>query len=1017
MKKTYVSGIIEGAKAHFLSQYVQDNDINTLLAVVEDDDIDNIFQDLKTFLSGTDVSVLKYPYDDEQEQIITLSKIIGGKKKIIAANKESVNISVVSVVSLMSSSIDFKSDGVYGHDDVISGLSKIGYTRETFVEEKGQFAIRGEIIDIWPGDGLQPVRLSFDFNTLETIKTFDPVTQRSDKYLNAVKILPCANFETNTCLIEQLPKNSTVYLDYKPDDDSLYKDFDLIINSPLDKKAVHYDYQGFQGVQGNINYFIDLLKEFQKAEIEIKIYCSNMGEKQRIIDIFYESGWQYEDMPETILMPLWQGFYLKNKLAAVSTKEILYKRKQINFPKIKSGRRLEGIWEISSGDYVVHEKYGIGKYKGLKKIVQEGKTAEYLCIEYKKGDKLYVPPDDFKVVEKYIGVEGVRPKLYSMDTFSWERIKSKARQEASEFAKELLNLYAQRCKVQRIPYPAASVFEKELSDSFIYEETEDQLKAIEDINSDFSKPYPMERLICGDVGFGKTEVALRAAFKAVCQSKQVAVLVPTTVLAEQHYNTFVNRLSAFPVRIEALSRFQKPSQQKNITKEIKKGNVDIVIGTHRLLQKDIEFSDLGLLIIDEEHRFGVKQKEKIKMLKKNIDMIMLSATPIPRTLSGALYGLRDLSLIETQPVGRLPIETTLSHFDKKLIKNVIEAELSRNGQVFYVYNRVETILNKAQEIKKLIPDINLAVIHGQLKPLEIEKVMWRFLNKEIDVLLATTIIESGIDIPTVNTMIIEDAQNFGLSQLHQLRGRIGRDKQKAYCYLFYNEKNLSDEAVKRLEAMKEFSDLGSGYRLALKDLEIRGAGGILSSKQHGFVRDVGYEMFSRLLEEEGKKVKGINTPEEERQTAAEIDLQVEAFIPNDYIEDEDIRILFYRKISNITAEEEILNIENELKDRFGKLPEVARNLFEVSKIKIKAAKLNIERLSEDKKYVYIYMLKSTDFNNIDVLSFINDYKRSVEFNRTNSFSFKIIKNDENKWLFLNTFLDNFKKYVKKKEKR
>ncbi|MFA6914109.1 MAG: transcription-repair coupling factor [Endomicrobiia bacterium] len=1016
MNKIYVSGISEGAKAHFLSQYIIENDVKILLSIVEADDIDNIVQDLKTFLDNKDISVLKYPQDDQQERIITLSKILNNRRSIIVANKESIDINILSLDMLQQNSINFKVNNVYKHNVIMTQLSKIGYARETFVEEKGQFAIRGEIIDIWSSDSLQPVRLSFDFNTIETIKTFDTITQRSDKYLNDIKILPCTNFDSNTCLIDQLPKGSTIYIDYQINDESKYKDFNLVINSPLDKKAVHYDYQGFQGFQGDVNYFIDLLKEFKKENIEIKIYCSNMAEKQRVRDVFYENDWQYEDIPETILLPLWQGFYLKNKLAAVSTKEILYKRKQINFPKIKSGRRLEGIWEISAGDYVVHEKYGIGKYKGLKKITQEDKTAEYLCIEYKKGDKLYVPSDDFKVVEKYIGVEGVRPKLYSMDSFSWERVKSRARQEASEFAKELLNLYAQRCKIQRLPYSSANIWEKDLADSFVYEETEDQSKAIEDINNDFSKPYPMERLVCGDVGFGKTEVALRAAFKVVCQSKQVAVLVPTTVLAEQHYNTFINRLSAFPAKIEVLSRFQKVSQQKEIVRDIKKGNIDIIIGTHRLLQKDIEFKDLGLLIIDEEHRFGVKQKEKIKMLQNNIDMIMFSATPIPRTLSGALYGLRDLSLIETQPVGRLPIETTLSYYDKKLIKNVIEAELSRNGQVFYVYNRVETILNKSQEIKKLVPNINLAVIHGQLKPQEIEEVMWQFLNKEIDVLLATTIIESGIDIPTVNTMIIEDAQNFGLSQLHQLRGRIGRDKKKAYCYLLYKDKNLSDEAIKRLEAMKEFSDLGSGYKLALKDLEIRGAGGILSSKQHGFVRDVGYDMFSRLLEEEGRKVKGISTKQENKQVVTEIDLQVEAFIPQDYIEDEDIRILFYRKISNIMKEEEIINIENELKDRFGKLPEPVNNLFEVSKIKIKSTKLHMERLSEDKKYIYIYFLQDADFNNIDIMSFINDHKHLVEFNRTNSFSFKLIKTDVNKWNFLNTFLNNFKKYIRKKEK-
>ncbi|GAB1402149.1 hypothetical protein MASR1M68_10600 [Elusimicrobiota bacterium] len=756
------------------------------------------------------------------------------------------------------------------------------------------------------------------------------------------------------------------------------------------------------------------MKLLQKEKVKITIYCSNMAEKQRIIDIFYDNGWQYDDMPSMILLPLWQGFYLKNQLAVLSTKEFLYKRKQLNFPKFKSGKRLEGIWEISAGDYVVHEKYGIGKYKGLKKITLEDRTSEYLCIEYKHEDKLYVPPDDFKVVQKYIGVEGFKPKLYSMDTFAWENVKQKARENASEFAKQLLELYAQRCKIGRIPYKN-SPWEKDLADSFVYEETDDQLKAIEDINSDFSKQYPMERLVCGDVGFGKTEVAIRACFKIVCQSKQVAVLVPTTVLAEQHFNTFMARLSAFPTKIAMLSRFQTIKQQKETIREIKNGTVDIVIGTHRLLQKDIEFKDLGLLVIDEEHRFGVKQKEKIKMLKKNIDILMLSATPIPRTLSGALYGLRDLSLIETQPVGRLPIQTTISNYDTKLIKHVIEAELSRGGQVFYVYNRVETILTKAVEIKKLVKDAKLAVVHGQLKATEIEKVMWQFLNKEIDVLLATTIIESGIDIPTVNTMIIEDAENFGLSQLHQLRGRIGRDKQKAYCYLLYKDKNLSNEAIKRLEAMKEFSDLGSGYKLALKDLEIRGAGSILSAKQHGFVRDVGFDMFSRLLEEESKKIKnnGTSSNSEIKNITTEIDLRIEAYIPNSYIEDEDIRILFYRKISNITDIKEIEPIKNELIDRFGKLIEPVNNLFEVCKLRISATALNIERLSEDKIFIYVYFPNDIDLNNIDIVRFARDYHNDAEFIRGKTNGFKVRKDvKQDKWSFINSFLQNFKKYFK-----
>ncbi len=1010
--KNYISGVNEASLAHFLSKYIIEND-KSLLVVLKNNETDNLCNDISVFLEGEDVSVLEYPSGDQAQQITTLSKISNDKRVIIVADKDSVLQENISFAALRNNSITLKENNGYKYNFIITQLSKIGYTRESFVEDKGQFSVRGDILDVWCEDNEKPVRITFDFDTVETIKTFDYITQRSDEYLKEITILPYKPVDVKTTLLEELNDDFVVYLDEKQDNYDKYKKFSLIVNDPLNKNSVHYNYQSFQGFQGDIKYFINLIGDFKNSGVDIKIYSSNEPEKQKMINLFTENGWHEQDIPNIKIRTLWHGFYLKDELVVISTKEILYKRKQISFPKMKSGKRLEGIWEISAGDYVVHEKYGIGKYKGLKKIEQPDKTAEYLCIEYSKGDKLYVPPDDFKVVQKYIGVEGVKPKLYSMDTFAWERVKSRARENASEFAKELLKLYAERSKIERAPYPAPGMLEKDLADSFPYEETRDQLKAIEDINNDFSKPYPMERLICGDVGFGKTEVALRAAFKTACQSKQAAVLVPTTVLAEQHYNTFVNRLAAFPAKVEVISRFQKTAEQKKILEELKKGNVDIIVGTHRLLQKDVEFKDLGLLIIDEEHRFGVRQKEKIKQMKKNIDILMLSATPIPRTLSGALYGLRDLSLIETQPYGRLPIETNISFYDPKLVKNIIEAEISRNGQVFYVYNRVETILTKQAEIQKLVPDLRVEVIHGQMKAQEIEKVMWRFLNEQIDVLIATTIIESGIDIPTVNTMIIEDAQNFGLSQLHQLRGRIGRDKQKAYCYLLYKKTDMNDDAIKRLEAMKNFSELGSGYKIALKDLEIRGAGGILSSKQHGFVRDIGYEMFSRLLAEEGQKVKGIYKDEKEKKLPIEIDLYVDAYIPPEYIEDEDIRILFYRKISNITNLYEIDDISNELKDRFGKLPQSVDNLFKIAEVKINAETISVERVSEDKKYLYVYFKKDTDFSKVNTMQFIRDYENIIEFIRNDNFSFKILKDkifDTNYIKYLAKFFNEFKFY-------
>ena len=1014
--KFYVSGIGQSSKAHFISNCLLENNISNLLVISNEDEIENTVDDLQTFLQTEQIKIFLYPHTSPQERIVTLSKILtNNKKNIIVTTEQALNMPVATMTAVKQNTLVFNINGSYNYNKTTDKLQQNGYLRVAFVEEKGQFAVRGEIIDIWPYDKEDPVRITFEFNKTETIKTFDYITQKSNGYLKEISILPCMEKESagnTSSLLEQLNKNYYIFCDEEVLKNNNFDKFNLIINSPLNKKAIYYPYSGFSGFQGDIKYFVDLLKMLNEKNINIKIYCSNASEQQRMLDILHKNNWK-DKIPEIILAPLWFGFYLKDKLAVISSKELLYKRKQVSFPKFKSGKRLEGIWEITANDYVVHEKYGIGRYRGLKKITQDDKTAEYLCIEYKNKDKLYVPFDEFKVVKKYIGVEGVKPKLYSMDTFAWEHVKQRARENASLFAKELLQLYAQRAAVKRTPYPEETSLEADLANSFMYEETADQVKAIKDIENDFAKPYPMERLICGDVGFGKTEVAIRAAFKVACNSKQVAVLVPTTVLAQQHYNTFTNRLVNFPIKTEVLSRFQTKKQQKQILENVKNGKTDIVIGTHRLLQKDVEFSNLGLLIIDEEHRFGVKQKEKIKMIKKNIDMLLLSATPIPRTLSGALYGLRDLSLIETQPVGRQPIETVISTYDKKLIKNVIEAEISRGGQVFYVYNKVETILNKAHDLNNLVKDIKLGVIHGQMKSNEIEKIMWQFINKQTDVLLATTIIESGIDIPTVNSMIIEDSVNFGLSQLHQLRGRIGRDKQKAYCYLLYDKSNLTDESVKRLQAMKEFSELGSGYKLALKDLEIRGAGAILSAKQHGFVKDVGFDMFARMLEEEGKKIRNIQDNNEVKQIDTEIDLQVEAYIPENYIEDEDIRILFYRKIANITKESEIDDIKEELRDRFGKITNSVENLFEICKIKIKAHKLSVTRLYEDKNFLFVFFSTAFAPDSMDIISFINKYKNKIEFIRNNAYGFKLKKdNSVNKFNFINMFLNDFQTFIK-----
>jgi transcription-repair coupling factor (superfamily II helicase) len=527
------------------------------------------------------------------------------------------------------------------------------------------------------------------------------------------------------------------------------------------------------------------------------------------------------------------------------------------------------------------------------------------------------------------------------------------------------------------------------------------------------------------VGYGKTEVALRAAFKIVQDGKQVALLAPTTVLAQQHYNTFYNRLLIFPTKIEVLSRFQTHASQQKIIAGLKEGKIDIVIGTHRLLQKDISFKNLGLLIIDEEHRFGVKQKEYIKELKKNIDILMMSATPIPRTLSSALSGFRDLSIIETPPLGRLPIETSIAPYDEEIIKKIISAELSRDGQVFYVYNEVAKMQTKIAELKKLFPDTKIAMLNGQMHSKDIESIMWKFTNREFDVLLASTIIESGLDIPTVNTMIIEDAQNFGLSQLYQLRGRVGRQKKRAYCYLLYKDDGLTQEAIKRLEAMKEFAQLGSGFKLAMKDLEIRGAGAILSKTQHGFVRDIGYDMFSNLLKQEGEKIKGYE-PDTAGDQSCEINLTLNALIPETFIEDQDIRIMFYRKLADAKTPEEVATVSAELKDRFGKLPQETQILFEVVDLRLSAQKLSLERISEDAKFIYFHFCDKADFSNADIPKLIKDYAQSIEFIHSKTTGFKLKKdllthpNPEPETIvltqtlpFLKEFLKQLKFYLKR----
>ena len=584
------------------------------------------------------------------------------------------------------------------------------------------------------------------------------------------------------------------------------------------------------------------------------------------------------------------------------------------------------------GDYVVHENHGLGVYRGIEKVEVDRVAKDYMKIEYAGGGKLYVPATQMDVIQKYADKDAGQPKLNTLGGPEWRKTKTKVRGAVKDIAKDLVKLYAARQEQQGFEYGPDTVWQREFEETFPFEETADQLLAIEAVKKDMESRKIMDRLVCGDVGYGKTEIAIRAAFKAVQESKQVVYLVPTTILAQQHYNTFAQRMKDFPVRVDLLCRFRTQAQQRQTLADLKKGLVDIIIGTHRVLSSDVEFKNLGLLVIDEEQRFGVTHKEKIKKLKENVDVLTLTATPIPRTLHMSLIGIRDMSVLEEAPMERMPIQTYVMEYNDEMVREAISRELARGGQVYYVYNRVNTIVEMTNAVSKMVPEANVAFAHGQMKERELEKIMYEFINGEIDVLVSTTIIETGLDISNVNTMIIHDADNMGLSQLYQLRGRVGRSNRTAYAFMMYRRnKMLKEVAEKRLHAIREFTELGSGFKIAMRDLEIRGAGNLLGAQQHGHMEAVGYDLYCKMLHEAVKEEKGERTPEEEYETS--IDIDIDAFIPERYIKNEGQKLDIYKRIAAIENEEEYDDMLEELVDRFGEPPKSVQNLLAVANLK------------------------------------------------------------------------------------
>ena len=977
-----LTGLPGGSKGWFLAQWVIDHASSLIVVTNEDVEAEGLLSDVEAWMGlqpeKERVALLMYPEFDGAGRLAALGQWKQNKKCVLFCSLGALNSATLSPGQLKDFTLEMRPGTVYPRTRLLENLAQGGYARTDMVQMEGELAVRGEILDIWPPDTERPWRFLFDGDTLESIREFSPGTQRSEGYLAPQKLLPVKEKAENTestTLREHAPEGTWWFFDdiaqeASGEEQGARSTPPTPRHLPLAPRSLYYSglpadqaidlgFKSTTGLAGGIGRAAAEAQRSKQSGKKVFFFSHNSGESERLQEVLDEQlGSHGTDGMEFLVGPLRNGFFSDTSLVLSNAEIFNRSRRRLRLPKFKGGEAVREISDIRPGHYVAHEQYGIGRYKGLELLRAGGQEAEFLKLEYAKGDKLYVPLYDFKQVQKYSGSEGSSPRLSSLDTGTWERVKARVKESVQEVAHELLKVHATRAALPGYSFSADTHLEQEFEASFLYEETADQLRAIADVKRDMESSRPMDRVILGDVGYGKTEVAMRAAMKAVADGKQVGVLVPTTILAEQHYRTFCERFADYPAKIGMLSRFQTAKEEVEVIAGLAAGSYDIVIGTHRLFQKDVHFKDIGLLIIDEEHRFGVKHKEQLKKMREHLDVLTLTATPIPRTLSFALSGLRDLSIIETPPTGRLPISTYVGPMSDEKVKAAVLQELERNGQVFYVHNRVQSMQARLKFLKDLLPNVSIAVVHGQMAGPAIEKVMWEFVHRQHQILLATTIIESGIDIPTVNTLIVEEAEEFGLAQLYQLRGRVGRDRTKAYCYLFYSPSvPLSQDARARLEALREFTDLGSGYRLAVRDMEIRGAGNLLGQQQSGHVAAVGLDLYTQLLQEEISKQKG--EPVAETPKFPSIDLSIHAFLPADYIPSEELRILFYKKLVSAETLVTLDAVGTELEDRFGPLPPESQTLMDVSRLRIAARDLGISGVIQKPSVMDIQFLQNT----------------------------------------------------------
>ncbi len=1039
--KIQITGVSGSLRSVFNSYLVEKLDKWIIFLSSDLDSAERLHDDLLLLLDSGKVSFFpaseSAPYEDLDAnpslvrlRMETQLNLLNNDSGIVVATHQGILQHLPTAEDFVDHQFHLRKSEDIPFDTLVSGLVSAGYERCEVVEDVGHLAVRGGIIDVYPWTNDDPVRIEFFGNVIESIRSFNVVSQRSIEEIDEISILPRQESDQSVSFFDYLDSKAVFVIeDYpliqekakefhqqiaaayqqqldanvfpqKPDQRYLslkemqthlekYPQirFDLIQNKDI--PVYHINSTSPPTFAGHLGRFFSYLKNQATEKNTVVIQCDSRPQEDRIREILEEEG--LDDLAIIMVGALHNGFIFKEENLHVITDHELYDRfkKRRTYKRFRNGEYLRSLNALSVNDYIVHIDYGIGQYKGLETIEAGSSRRECIKVVYDEGDSLFVSVDRLNRVQKFASDDDVIPKLTRLRTGEWERLKQRTKESIEKIAGELIQVNAARKFHKGHSFSDDTHWQRELEASFPYEETEDQARSINEVKIDLQSDAPMDRLLCGDVGYGKTEVALRAAFKVVMDGRQVALLVPTTILAHQHYQTFCERMQEFPVHIEMLSRFRTPKKQREAIEKLKDGTIDVVIGTHRLLSEDVKFKDLGLLVIDEEQRFGVKHKERLKQMRVMVDVLAMSATPIPRTLHMALMGARDLSHIETPPRNRLPVITEIHEWEDDLIRNVVNRELERGGQVYFVHNRVNTIDGVRRILEDILPHAKIAVAHGQLPEKQLENIMMDFIHKKYDILISTMIIENGLDIPNVNTIIIDHAQRFGLSQLYQLRGRVGRASEQAYAYLIvHSSTRLSGLAQKRLRAIQDFTDLGSGFKVALRDMEIRGIGNILGKEQSGNIQAVGFDLYCKLLEESVSSIKNkteIAATEAvpDHYTDPKLDVDFDLVIPADYIFSEVERITIYHRMVNFRNLDDLEKMKDELRDRFGPVPDSIIRLIDAIELKILAGKMFASRIALKGNMMRIdfaEQAKEDDhfFKNI-LPALMNDKKGNVRF--------------------------------------